>query len=205
MMQLVAVLFGYIVGSVPFGLLAGRLRGVDIRRHGSGNIGTTNALRLLGPHWAALVLLLDAGKGFAAGFFASSLFGPGDPWIAALGGLSSIAGHNWSIFLRFDGGKGAATTLGVFLFLAPEVVPVALSITILSVILTRYMSLGSVLGVATGALLILTGNYSLAVRFAAVLAALWSLWQHRDNIGRLQRGEERRIGERPRSDDEGGG
>jgi len=191
-----AALFGYMVGSIPFGLLVGRIRGVDIRRHGSGNIGTTNALRLLGPKCALLVLLLDAGKGFAAGFFADMLFGPGLPWVAVGGGLASIAGHNWSVFLGFDGGKGAATTLGVFLFLAPEVVPFAVSATILSVLLTRYMSLGSVLGVAMGALFTLAYDYPPAVRIAGMVAAVWSMWQHRGNIRRLQRGEERRIGEK---------
>jgi len=194
-MLIAAALMGYLIGSIPFGYIMGIIRGVDIRRHGSGNIGMTNALRLLGVKIAIFVLILDVSKGFVACLLAVLLFGVNTPWFAAVAGIGAIAGHNWSIFLRFRGGKGAATTLGVFLYLTPEVVPIALSVTVLSVILTRYMSLGSVMGTAVGAMVALVLEYPVGYKVAAVVAAVWSFWQHRGNISRLQSGSERRIGE----------
>ena len=198
MLDIVAVLFiGYLLGSIPFGYLAGKLSGKDIRKHGSGNIGTTNALRLLGVGPALVVFALDIAKGFFACFIAASMVEmPVGQLTVAVAGLAAIAGHNWSVFLGFRGGKGAATTLGVFLYLAPGVLPIALSTTALAVILTRYMSLGSLMGTAVGAMAALAMGYPLPYQLIAVVAAVFSFWRHRGNIERLQRGEERRIGEK---------
>ncbi|MFO8060484.1 MAG: glycerol-3-phosphate 1-O-acyltransferase PlsY [Bacillota bacterium] len=189
-----AVLIGYLIGSVPFGYLAGKLHGRDIRDHGSGNIGTTNAFRLLGPAWAVAVLLLDAGKGLAACFVAAQLAGGASTIAIAAGGLAAVAGHNWSVFLRFRGGKGAATTAGIFLYMAPAVAAAGLGVAALTLMLTRYMSLGSMLGVVAGAVLMQFGGHPGPYRVAALVALVWLVWQHRENIGRLRRGQERKMG-----------
>ncbi len=194
MPTVLAVSIGYLIGSVPIGYLVGKLHGKDIRDHGSGNIGTTNAFRLLGPVWALIVLILDAGKGLAACYLAGQLVQPFSPVAVAVSGLLAIAGHNWSVFLNFRGGKGAATTAGIFLYMAPVVVPIGLGIVVLTVILTRYMSLGSMLGITIGAVVLQFGPYPLPYKGAALVAVVWLVWQHRENIDRLRRGEERKMG-----------
>ncbi len=118
----VSLILGYLIGAVPFGFIAGRLLGVDVRRHGSGNIGATNVLRVIGARAAVPVLLLDAGKGVVTVYLARRLAVDFDPaWAGMLAGLAAIAGHNWSVFLGFKGGKGVATSAGVAVMLIPSV------------------------------------------------------------------------------------
>lgn len=194
MPAVLAIIAGYLIGSIPFGYVIGRLNGTDIREHGSGNIGTTNAFRILGPAWAVVVLLLDAGKGVAACHLGAHLGEPTSGWLVVVGGLAAIAGHNWSIFLGFKGGKGAATTAGVFGYLSPLAVGVGLGTAALLVLLTRYMSLGSMIGTATGAAVVFIIPHPVSHRVAAMVAVAWILWRHRENISRLRRGEENRLG-----------
>lgn len=194
MPAVLSVIAGYLIGSIPFGYVVGRLHGTDIRQHGSGNIGTTNAFRILGPAWAVVVLLLDAGKGVAACHLGSQLVQPTSGWIIVFSGLAAIAGHNWSVFLGFKGGKGAATTAGVFGYLSPWAVIVGLGTAALMVVLTRYMSLGSMLGTAAGAAVVIIAPHPLSHQVAALVAVAWVLWRHRGNIDRLRRGEERKLG-----------
>ncbi len=194
-LPLIASVIGYLLGSLPVGYLVGRLHGIDVRDHGSGNVGTTNILRLLGLKWAVGVLLLDAGKGYLACALAAWL-GLGPEFIALVG-IIAIAGHNWSIFLGFRGGKGAATTAGVFLYVTPIALALGLAIAALLWITTRYMSLGVIVGVGIGALwAVLFSAYPLAYRGATVIAFAWILIRHRDNIVRLVKGEERRLGQK---------
>jgi len=197
----------YVLGSIPFGVIAGRLLGVDITATGSGNPGATNAFRALGLGPAVVVLILDALKGLVAvhGTLAvvrsSGLLSPGFlgvtgdavPWLLVGAGLAAIAGHNWSIFLGFKGGKGVATSGGVALYLIPREALLGVAILALTVGLTRFMSLGSIMG----SIAVLASTFAfgepLAFRFFAFLAVVLILYRHRMNIGRLIRGQELRL------------
>ena len=189
---------GYILGSIPFAYLAGRLtRGIDLRQHGSGNLGATNVYRTLGAKVALVVFLLDVLKG-AAPVWLVLRYGRGDHILAwAIGaGIAAIAGHAKPVFLLWrGGGKGVATATGVFLALAPVPTLVAVASWIAVVALSGYVSLGSLvaalaLPVAIAALL---GTHALVFP-VSVAIALFVFWTHRANIGRLRRGEEHRFG-----------
>lgn len=185
---LVAVL-AYVGGSVPMGLLVGRwAKGMDIRQHGSGNIGATNVLRTIGIGWAALVFLFDAAKG-AVPVLLGRHFGC-DPVTLALVALLAVAGHNWSLFLRFRGGKGVATSLGALLALAPGVAVGVALIWVFLVAVTGYASVGSMLGLASsGPILQLVAAPAPLVWLGVALFTL-TVYQHRANIKRLTQGKE---------------
>jgi glycerol-3-phosphate acyltransferase PlsY len=188
----VLVALAYLGGAIPVGLLVGRLvKKVDIRRYGSGNIGTTNVLRTLGPAWAAVVFALDAAKGFLPVLVGRHLGLP--VGTLALAAALAVAGHNWSVFLRFQGGKGVATSLGALLALAPLVALGAAGVWILVVLVSGYASLGSMLGLTAAALLLyLLGQPPAVVALGVALAAA-AIWQHRANIRRLLQGKELRF------------
>ena len=203
---IVAAVFGYLLGSVPFGYLAGKTRGVDIRRHGSGVIGATNTLRVLGPGFAIAVALLDASKGLLSAFVGRWLIG--DPaWGATIGGAAAVAGHSWSIFLGFGGGKSVAASFGVVVFFMPQLALFAVIAFILLIVSTRYVSLGSLGGVIVAAVLgLVRPGLSLAYRFFLVYAAVLIIYRHQANIRRLLAGTESKFGQRvsSRSSDKGG-
>jgi glycerol-3-phosphate acyltransferase PlsY len=182
----------YLAGSIPFGVLVARLKGVDLRAVGSGNIGATNVARALGKGWAVAVLLGDAAKGFVPlwlgrrlGFPAASI---------ALAGLSAIVGHMFSFLLRGRGGKGVATSLGVALALSPLAALVGFGVYIVVFAATRLSSLGSLLGVWTFSLFFVFHDAPAAPLVGLALggAALVTL-RHRGNIARLSRGQEKRA------------
>lgn len=194
---------GYLLGSCPNGLLIGRARGVDIRQHGSGNIGATNALRVLGKKWGYLVFFLDAFKGFVAVRIAFAL-AMATPQVARyevfgiIGGLACILGHTFPVWLRFRGGKGVATSAGVLLGLMPIAVLSVFTIWLLLFQLTRYVSLASI--VAAAALPLLVALYlhvnilsGPALLPFSVLIAGVVIWRHRSNIRRLLHGTEERF------------
>jgi len=185
----------YLLGAVPFGFLAGRLWGkVDIRTLGSGNIGATNVLRTLGTLPAALVLLLDAAKGWAA---VAGAIGLGLSDLAVAGAaLAAVAGHNWPVFLGFRGGRGIATALGVLIALAPAVAAVLTGVWLVVVLLTRYVSLGSIIASGLLPVLLWAGGFPLPYTLAGLILAVTAVWRHRPNIQRLLAGTEHRIGER---------
>lgn len=199
------VLLGYLLGAVPFGLIAGRLAGgLDLRQLGSQRTGATNALRALGARWAAAVLLLDIGKGAAAVLGAGLLYRSDGfvavEWVAATAGLAAVIGHTWSFFIGLRGGRGVATTAGGLLASAPLSVAVLLPVVLAVIWRTRYVSAGSLAGalgapVITALLGWLGLNGWAAVGYA-LAAGLLVTWSHRDNIARLRAGTERRIGER---------
>jgi len=198
------MLIAYLLGSIPFGYLAGWVRGIDLRRQGSGNTGATNALRLLGARWALPVAVLDVGKGFLAAWLGATQVAPADPWAPVLVGLAAVAGHNWSMFLKFGGGRGVATTGGIFLYLLPMHVLIGLAIAVAVIALTRYVSLGSMVAASSLALIIGLSDLPLPYRLAAVVGALVIIWRHRPNIGRLLRGQENRLGQRAKATGEKG-
>ena len=151
MSLIIVILTGYILGSLPFSFWLGRLKGVDLRNIGSGNIGATNLARALGARWGLLAFLLDMGKGFIAVFLAgyiSTFFTDNIVSVTLLqiiGGIASIIGHNWSIWLKFKGGKGVATSAGVFFGLAPIPLLLALAMWLVVFALFRYVSLASII------------------------------------------------------------
>ena len=189
----------YLIGSVPFGLLVARaLAGVDVRRVGSGNIGATNVGRAAGPAAGIATLVLDAAKGALPALAAGALLEPAGPggaaWPAAAG-VAAFLGHLFPPWLRFRGGKGAATALGVTLALSPWVALAAVLVFSLALGATRIVSVGSLAGAATcaGGMLLAHGARSPATWAAAFMATAMVV-RHRANIARLLRGEERRLG-----------
>lgn len=189
---LAALLGGYLIGSVPFGVILMRLAGLgDIRRVGSGNIGATNVLRTGHKALAALTLLGDALKGTAAvlvGWLAG-------PETAILAGLGAFLGHCFPVWLKFRGGKGVATYLGVLLGFSWQALLAAVVIWLLAAAFTRYSSLSALIATAaTPAVLFLLGHIRLAELFLLLTVIVWI--RHRDNISRLMAGDEGRIGGR---------
>lgn len=191
----------YLLGSIPFGLLIGKVRGVDIRTIGSCNIGATNVMRSVGKRWGILTLLLDALKGYipAAVFPALlvklALMPDAPAWLKIGCGCAAILGHNFPVYLRFKGGKGVATSAGVLLGIAPLALLIGLVGFAIVFAITRYVSLGSIVA----ALIIPVAGYPLYWEneppIAVVLAilALLVIWRHKANIRRLLTGTENRI------------
>lgn len=197
----VGVVIAYLLGSIPTAYLAGKARGVDLRQHGSGNLGATNALRVLGWKVGVPVYLADTLKGFVPAFWFPGLFGQplGSHWAMAYG-LAAILGHVKPVFLLRrggGGGKGVATAGGVFLGLAPLATGVAILAFAVVVAASGYVSLGSLVAALTLVVtLALTHGVRAPVFALGVAVALFVFWSHRANIGRLRRGEESRFGRR---------
>jgi glycerol-3-phosphate acyltransferase PlsY len=191
------LVLGYVLGSIPFAWLAGRARGIDLREHGSGNLGATNALRVLGARIGGVVYLLDTLKGFVAAYMLPRALGvaPGGGWAIAFG-VAAVAGHVRPLFLRFQrGGKGVATAGGVFFGLAPLAAGVALLVFVLALAATGYASVGSMaaaVALPVAILILQTGASGVLVAVAVAMAA-FVFWAHRTNIARLRRGEEHRF------------
>ena len=197
---LVFVPLGYLLGAIPFGFIAGKLfGGVDVRHHGSGSIGMTNVMRTVSPPVAILVLALDMGKAIGAVILARIIADA--PLVETLTGIAVIAGHSWSVFIGFSGGKGTATGWGALFALSPIAGIVASVIGVGLIALTRYVSLGSIVAATLGAItlaVIALVNDSVPLEYAlygAVGAAI-ILFKHRDNIQRLLRGDERKLGQK---------
>ncbi len=201
MSVLLALLSAYVLGSIPTSYLAGRLfAGIDLRQHGSKNLGATNVFRVLGAKYAVPVLVLDASKGTVAAVFLSRLAGP-QPWMPLLVGSTAVLGHVYPIFLRFKGGKGVATAAGVMLGVAPIAIGICILVWGLIVLASGYVSLGSVL--ASAAFPIVTWAVSPHDWYAFIagvgLASL-IVYTHRANIRRLIAGTESRFGNRPKKE-----
>jgi glycerol-3-phosphate acyltransferase PlsY len=192
------VLLGYVLGSIPFAYLAGRItRGIDLREHGSGNLGATNVYRTLGWKTAAIVFLCDVLKGALPVLFVLRFTAGAHLYLWAIAaGVAAIAGHAKPVFLLWrGGGKGVATATGVFLALAPVPTLVAVATWLAVVAVTGYVSLGSLLAAAVlpVAIAALLGIHAALFPFSLAIAA-FVFWSHRANIGRLRRGEEHRFG-----------
>ena len=194
---LLTALGAFLLGSIPTGYLVARAKGVDIRRHGSGNIGATNVFRTLGKPLGILVFFIDALKGFSAVWLANH-FGQACPWTGIVAAVAAIAGHNYTPWLGFKGGKGIATSAGVLLALMPWAVLIIAVVWFTVFRISRYVSLASIcaaaaLPVSVGALWYAgcEGNGPL-LGFALVISAL-AIWRHRSNIERLRAGTESRF------------
>lgn len=189
------IVLGYLLGSLPTGLLLVRaLTGIDIRERGSGNIGAVNVFRTAGLAVSAAVLAVDMLKGAAAVLAARAMDQPDGVLVTA--GLAAIAGHNWSVFLRFRGGKGIATSFGVLVAILPVAALIAAGVWAAVVGLTRYASLGSLLAVASVPVVMWwRGAPPAYLAFGAVTLVL-AVYRHWANIGRLLAGTELKVTDR---------
>ncbi len=192
MIEIALILAAYLLGSVPTGYILGRLAGVDVRKAGSGNVGATNVARVVGKTRGALTLIVDVGKGWLAVFVARQL--EMSLLCVTLVGIAVFLGHLYPIFLRFHGGKGVATALGVFLALAPGATLVLIGIFALTVAASRVVSLGSMsAALAAPVVFWLLGLPPMVVAMGGAIA-LMIIWRHRSNIQRLLAGTEPKFG-----------
>ena len=190
----------YLLGSIPFGYIVGKLfKKIDIRELGSGNIGATNVFRILGPSLASLVLISDIGKGIFSIYLVRYL-NIDNLLILTIAGLVVICGHDWSLFLGFKGGKGIATTFGVVFALNPTISILALIIWGVVLVTTRYVSLSSIFAVISIFIftILFKQPYEYII-FSAIILVL-GIFNHKDNIKRLRSGNERKIGEKVKID-----
>lgn len=185
-------LLGYVFGSIPCGLwLVQAFHGIDIRNYGSGNIGTTNVFRTVGQKTAAVVLVGDMLKGIMALYIISKF--TADPTIVAITALGALLGHNYSLFLGFKGGKGVATGLGLFLYMLPWGAVAAFSVWAVIVLITRYVSLASIVAAVVAAATGWYLQYPVPYAVFGTLAGFFVIIRHKDNIKRLIEGTESKI------------
>ena len=185
----------YLMGSIPCGLLIARLKGVDLQKVGSGNIGATNVYRCVGKAWGVAAFVLDAVKGFVPAFVFPRLMESAPPWLGHACGIAAVAGHNWPVWLKFKGGKGVSTSAGMLLGIAPAAVGIGFAVFAATVLITRFVSLGSILAaIAVPAAYIgLHGAENRLLAGALIVMGLLVVVKHRANIGRLLKGVEPRI------------
>ena len=191
-MIVLVIAIGYVLGSIPFALLLTRSRGVDLRHVGSQNVGAANVLRTTGVPRAIVVMLLDATKGAAAVVIARLV--TDSLAVVTAAGVAAIVGHIYPAWLRFRGGKGVATSAGVFGMLAPMATAIAVGVFITTIFITRFISAGSVIGALALAVATATTDAPGPVVAGAIVAALLVIHRHRENLSRLIAGTERRIG-----------
>ena len=206
-----ALAAGYLLGSIPFGLLAGLLAGVDVRGRGSKNIGATNVGRVCGMKWGAATLLLDALKGYAAAGLVAPFLADGAVWAPAAGGVAAVVGHSFPVWLRFRGGKGVATGAGMMAAALPVPLLLGLAAFVVVVLLFRYISLGSMIASLVVAVLepLLASDpwgRDLPNVLLAFAVFVLVMVRHRANILRLRAGTENRFTfkrQQPAASDEG--
>ncbi len=199
MIALSALCVSYLMGGIPTGLIAGRLKGVDVRQHGSGNLGATNVARVVGKLPGLIVLLVDAAKGWVpvaliapkAVAFGSAL--PLDS-LRILLGVAAVAGHIWNPFLQFQGGKGVATATGVLIGLDWRVALATSAVWSAAAFWSRYVSVASIAAALAAPFLILLFGAPTLWVFGSIGVSMAILWRHRPNILRLLQREEHRIG-----------
>jgi glycerol-3-phosphate acyltransferase PlsY len=194
------ILASYLLGSIPFGFLIGRTRGIDVTRHGSGNIGFSNVLRVLGPGPAAVVLVADILKGATPVYFGrywlSAVVGAEPAWCLLAFALAAILGHTFSVFLGFRGGRAVATTLGALLGMSWLAAVVGLGMWILVVAVTRYISVASIVAAASVPIFLAAteAQFERTLFWTAIAALI--IARHIPNLGRLIEGTESKIGEK---------
>jgi glycerol-3-phosphate acyltransferase PlsY len=213
---IVTALGAYLLGSIPFGFLVAKAKGIDIRSVGSSNIGATNAMRVLGKPAGIFVLLMDALKGYAAVIFLCPLiFNWFAPHLSGLivyfhnepiklqtrfyviAGIFAVLGHNYTCWLKFKGGKGIATTAGVYLALAPLALGIGFVVFILAVLVTRYVSIGSIAAaIALPVTVWIMSPNNLLLGIVTTALGAMAIYKHKSNIQRLMAGTESRLGKK---------
>lgn len=199
MKLVLVIIISYLLGSIPVGYIVSRfISGLDIRKHGSGNTGATNVFRVLGLKAGLLTAIGDIGKAIIAIKIVESIilepyWGLELRTILLISGIIVIFGHNWSIFLGFDGGKGVATTVGVLLTLLPYSLLILVAIWVLLVYFTRYVSLASIVSGITIPILMILFKEPSEYIFFGIIAAIFVIYRHRSNIQRLLKGKENQI------------
>ena len=207
----VIILLGYLIGSIPFGLIIGKLRrGIDIREYGSGNTGFTNVLRTIGVKEGAVTLVADIAKGAIPALLGGTIIGDSTAEIGGLtfddqgaqvvAALAAVIGHNWSVYLKFQGGKGVDTSTGGLLAISPVAGLICMAIAISTMLKSRYVSLGSIVGGCCSIIVLapmVAQDYEpVEYLVYAVIVALIIILRHRDNIERLRNGTEIKIGQK---------
>ncbi len=213
---IVVAVAAYLLGSIPTGFLVAKAKGIDIRAAGSGNIGATNAMRVLGKPAGIFVLLVDCAKGYVACAFLPPLVWN---WLAPhysglfqyfhdtsvenqtkyylVAGICAVLGHNFTCWLKFKGGKGIATTAGVYLALAPTALGIALIVFILALLFTKYVSVGSIAAaIALPAAIWILPPHDLILGTVTTALGLMAIYKHKSNIQRLMAGTENRLGKK---------
>ncbi len=205
MLHLIAmILLSYLIGSFPTGIVAGKLlRGIDIRQYGSGNAGATNAMRILGWKVGLVVLLVDMAKGFIAVVWIDNIGAMGVAWqpvnLQIVAGLAAVAGHIWTVFAGFKGGKGVGTGAGMLLGIAPIAMSFGLIVFIAIAGISRYVSLASIIATLSIPVAEFSARYALGLDIPfqkliiSIIIPALILYTHRTNIGRLWRGEEPKL------------
>jgi glycerol-3-phosphate acyltransferase PlsY len=189
-----ALLVAYLMGSIPFGVVVGKLfYHVDVREHGSGNVGTTNVFRVLGKKAGAVVLVCDMLKGYIPAFIAAYFLRETDPWLVIVIAAAPVVGHMYSVFLKGRGGKGVATGAGVVIALIPLAGGIIALVWVLLILTTRYVSLASLVATLLVPVFVIALGDPLPYLIAAVLVTVGIFWAHRGNIKRLFQGTENRV------------
>lgn len=196
-----AICLSYLLGAIPTGVLMGRLFRVDIRQYGSGNVGATNVTRVLGKLPGLIVLLIDTAKGWVPAAWiaarAARMGAAGGDWLPISLGMAAVAGHIWNPLLRFQGGKGVATALGVLLGLDIWIGVGTAGVWLWVAFFTRYVSVASVSSALVAPLLLAVFGFPISWVLGGIAVSLAILWRHRSNFLKLLHGEENRIGSRP--------
>ncbi|HZL12728.1 MAG TPA: glycerol-3-phosphate 1-O-acyltransferase PlsY [Verrucomicrobiae bacterium] len=200
---IIVALAAYLLGSIPTGFLVARAKGIDIQKVGSGNIGATNSMRVLGKPAGIFVLVMDLLKGFAAVAWLTVLvlkiFNGTTTDLETLkivAGIFVVLGHNYPCWLKFKGGKGIATTAGVYLALAPLALGIALVVFILTVLLTRFVSLGSIVAAVALPIAVWFTRDNLTLRMMTIALGAMAIFKHRKNMQRIMAGTENRLGKK---------
>ena len=196
MLEAWPAILAYVIGATPFGLVAGKMRGIDIREHGSGNIGATNVLRVLGKPVGITVLILDVLKGLVPVLIAKAV--SDNSVVHILAAIGAILGHNYTFWLRFKGGKGIATSAGAIASLLPIPLVAAAVLWVLLFLVTRYVSVASIgaalsLPITVAIQSMLSGEWDYPILGFAIFLAAMATWRHRSNLRRLLAGEENRF------------
>ena len=200
MLSLIAsLILTYLIGSIPTAYIFGRIiKGIDIRNFGSGNVGATNVYRLIGKVPAFIVLFIDALKGFAPVLLFPAIFNIDknllNPELTSiLIGVACISGHVWTVFLKFKGGKGVATTSGVMLAIAPKVFLIALIVWVIMFLLFRYVSLASITAAISLPIASLVMNKAFPLVLFSITICFIGTYKHKSNISRLLKGKEKKL------------
>lgn len=192
--QIIRIILSYLMGSISGSMLIGKLRGVDIRTMGSGNAGGTNAFRTQGTIFALSVIVVDIAKGYVATFYISGDFGQGS-LLGILCGIAAVLGHVYPVYYNFKGGKGAGTLVGILIGLYPFGLLIAFSVWLFVLVLTGYVGLSTILAGITFPMVIYAdmGELNSIIGSFSIIMALFLVFTHRSNIGRMLKGNENRF------------